>query len=225
MASGVNNFQVNKIIDSAEEMAVRLRQAREEKGISRQEAAEKLNINIRYLVALEEGRLPELPPGLYGKNFLRRYSEFLGLEAKELLNLYNQATNKSQPVKTKLFAPKTPKTPLALPKIIKGAIIAFLIFLCLGYLGYYVNNITKPPKLIITQPPTDITTNKNYVIVQGLTEEETNITINGEKVLPTEIGNFSKKINLKEGINTIVIVAQKKYSRQKIITRKILVKK
>jgi transcriptional regulator with XRE-family HTH domain len=225
MVNSFNDFKKNKITSPAEEIAARLRQARQEKKISLNEAAERLNINIRYLTALEEERWQDLPAGLYGKNFLRRYGEFLGLKTNELINLYNQEEKKSLPKSSNLFNRKIPKTPLALPKIIKNSAIAFLILLCLGYLGYYVNNITKPPELIIIQPPKNITTNENYIVVRGLTETETDITINGENILPTETGNFSKKINLKEGINTIVITAKKKYSRRRTVTRKVLVKK
>ena len=49
------------------------------------------------------------------------------------------------------------------------------------------------------------------------------ITINEEFVLINPDGSFSKEINLKNGLNAIVITAKKKYSRQNNIIRNILV--
>ena len=226
MKNHVGDFKINQINSPAEEVAVRLRHARRGKNLTLQEASEQLNINIRYLTALENGRWQDLPSGLYGKNFLCRYGEFLGLATDELISLYSEEEKKISSKPTNLFSRKMPKSHylLALPKIIRSIVVFFLILLCLGYLGYYVSNITKPPKLIITNPAQDVTVDKGYIIVRGLTESETDITINGEKVLPETEGEFFKRINLKEGVNTITIIAQKKHSRKNIITRKVLLK-
>jgi hypothetical protein len=57
-----------------------------------------------------------------------------------------------------------------------------------------------------------------------LTEPEAEVMINGELVLTNTAGYFIKKINLKSGLNTISISAQKKYSRKNLVEKKILVK-
>ena len=47
--------------------------------------------------------------------------------------------------------------------------------------------------------------------------------INGETILNTSRGDFSTSINLKKGVNNIVIKAKKKYSGEALILRQILV--
>ena len=52
---------------------------RESKGITLQQIAETTKISIRYLRAIEEGRLAILPGGVYSTNYLRQYAEAVGL--------------------------------------------------------------------------------------------------------------------------------------------------
>ena len=57
----------------------------------------------------------------------------------------------------------------------------------------------------------------------GQSETEAEVKINGELILMDEDGNFSKLINLKKGVNPLEISAKKKYSRENLIIRQVLV--
>lgn len=74
-----------------------LREARETKGISLQEAQDKTRINARFLEALENGNYQFLPTPVHAKGFLRNYARYLGLDPEPLLNRYllNQSQAKS----------------------------------------------------------------------------------------------------------------------------------
>ena len=72
-------------------------------------------------------------------------------------------------------------------------------------------------------PYEDISTSDSSVQIQGKAEPETEITINEDSVLQDAEGYFSRVINLKPGLNVITVVGQKKYSKEKIITRNIKV--
>ena len=91
------------------------------------------------------------------------------------------------------------------------------------YLGFFINNIISPPKLFISYPEKDLTTDKKFIEITGITEQEVQIYINEDLVLVDVYGSFSKRISLKEGLNLISITAQKKYSKKNEIIRKILV--
>jgi len=219
-------FSINKISGDNEVIADILRKERKIKKISLKDVSKKLGINLRYLKAIEKGDFNSLPRGLYGKNYLREYALFLNLDADKILEFYNKesagAFNSS---KKNLFLRKLPKTHyfLTIPKLIKNFIIIVIILVCVGYLGYYLNNIIIPPEIIILNPASDLTINENRISITGKTEPETEITINGEVVLIDSEGRFTKVINLKTGLNIISIIGQKKYSRKNKITRKILV--
>ena len=60
----------------------KLRTERELRGVSLREIAEGTKISVRFLQALEEGRVDVLPGGLFPRAFVRQYALFLGLDAE-----------------------------------------------------------------------------------------------------------------------------------------------
>ncbi|AFV76235.1 hypothetical protein Theos_1193 [Thermus oshimai JL-2] len=70
------------------ELGVRLKEAREAKGLSLKEAAQALSLKVKVLEALEACRFEELPEPPLAKGYLRRYALFLGLDPEPLLALY-----------------------------------------------------------------------------------------------------------------------------------------
>jgi len=220
----MNKFTKNKINDTKELIALELKKARTNKNLSLEKAARKTNINKKYLLALEEGEFDKLPTGIYQKNFLREYAKFLGLDAKELLSIFNQEVGSRDKTRTKPFTRKVPSARffITFPKIIRTIIIITTISVCLVYLAYYISNIIAPPQLTIIYPKEDLITNKSALMVSGKTEAETSVLINQEEILPDSNGFFSLEINLKSGINTLTIIAQKKYGQENKIERIIL---
>jgi|GEM_PF-1805377 len=65
-----------------------LRQTREQRGITLEEAERVTRIARRYLVALEEEDFSAFPAPVFGRGFLRNYGQFLGLNADDLLALW-----------------------------------------------------------------------------------------------------------------------------------------
>jgi cytoskeletal protein RodZ len=201
----------------------RLRQARHNHCLEIAPIAKKLNIRPEYLLAMEDERFDKLPAGLYGKNFLKEYARFLGLKPQELLknlddSIFGEKNN--DPFSQKVL---TSRKLLVWPKIIKNILISGAVLICFLYLAFYFKNIVTAPDLIITQPDKNISTAENSITISGQTEPEAEVKINGEVVLNNNRGNFSQVVNLKKGLNSIVISAQKKYSRGQTVTRQILV--
>ena len=220
------SFTRNKIKDGEESVAEKLRTAREEKNITIETAAKKLNINPDYLLALESGDYSRLPAGVYEKTYLKKYGAYLGLNHRSLEKGY--AKEKSRPSQTKndVFAKKKIRARelLVFPKILRNVfIIIFLVSLFL-YLGYYLKNSFSLPELTITSPSENLVTENNLIEVAGKTSPKTQITINNRQILKDESGNFRETVELKKGLNTITVSAQNKYSPKKIIERQILVK-
>ena len=216
-------FSINKIVQNIEVIAELLKNTRIEKGLSLKYVSDKLNINEKYLEALENGHIDKLPAGIYRKNFLREYASFLGINDKKIIDVFsNEATEKNNDA---LFSKKVSKFHffLNLPRFIRGFAIILVVLICVSYLAYYLRMVTQPPSLIISNPTENFVTDSNFVYIEGITENETELTINGESVLVNKDGYFSKKINLKNGLNGISIIAQKKYSKKHEIIRKIIV--
>lgn len=220
-------FKSSKIYLDSETVAERLRSARQAKNLKLEEVAKKLNINGKYLRALEKGEYSRLPRGVYGKNFLREYALFLKLDYKRLTKDYETEINVFEPKAQKeIFSKQIIRSRhfWAMPKIFKNILIFFIIAVCFVYLGYRVNKIISPPPLLIFAPAADLITGKPNLLVTGRTEAEAYLTINGETVLSDKSGGFSKLISLKSGINIITITASKKYSRSNAVIRQVLFK-
>jgi len=206
-----------------ETLGEKLRQARRLKNLRLEEAAQKTKIRGEYLMALEDERFDRLPAGVYGKNFLKEYATFLGLDPNQIMrDLEHELafTAKDDPFSQKVV--KKNKF-IIFPKIIRNIFIFLAIAVCFIYLMFYFKRIVTPPELIITEPADNLMTTASSFTIKGQTEKEAEVTINGEVVLNNTAGNFFQLINLKKGQNNIVIKAKKKYSREETVTRQILV--
>lgn len=71
-------------------IGILLREARESRGESREDAARVTRIGKNYLAALEEDSFDKLPSSAYVKGFLRVYGKHLGLSPDELIRRYEE---------------------------------------------------------------------------------------------------------------------------------------
>jgi cytoskeletal protein RodZ len=65
------------------EFGARLRQAREQRGISLRQIASATKIAVVALEALERGQVSKLPGGIFSRAFVRSYAQEVGLEAEQ----------------------------------------------------------------------------------------------------------------------------------------------
>ena len=209
-----------KTVDSFGE---KLRQTRLFKNIRLEDVSKKINISAKYLNALEEENFDKLPSGLYRKNFLKEYSNYLGLDKSEIIKqMETRLENDSveNPFSQKIL--RKSKF-LVFPKIIRNFLFFLSVIVCFLYLIFYFQRIVSAPSLTITYPEKNLLIKENVIEVKGLTEKEAEVKINGELVLNNNNGNFLQIINLKKGLNTITISAKKKYSKENTTIRQILV--
>src|SRR5215204_2475362 len=66
----------------------KLRQAREERGISISEVAEQTRIAPHYLDLIENDDYRTLPGGIFNKGFVKAYAKYVGLDEQEALQEY-----------------------------------------------------------------------------------------------------------------------------------------
>ncbi len=65
-----------------------LRRARNTKGLSREEVAQHLNIQLCQITALEEDRPDSLPPLAFAAGFVRSYARLVNLDAEQTVSTY-----------------------------------------------------------------------------------------------------------------------------------------
>lgn len=201
----------------------KLRQARLFKGLKIDDIAKKTGIRAEYLIALEEERFDKLPTGLYGKNFLKEYAIFLGLRLPDILKRLEEGrphNDTEDPFSQKIV--KKNKF-IIFPKIIRNSLIIMAVLICFLYLIFYFKKIVLPPDLNVSQPAKNLLIQSMAITVIGQTEPEAEVRINNAIVLNNHGGYFSQEVNLKKGLNSLIISAKKKYSQEQVIIRQILV--
>ncbi|MDX2151763.1 MAG: helix-turn-helix domain-containing protein [Bryobacteraceae bacterium] len=63
-----------------------LQQRRRKLGLSLEDVSARTKVRVEFLRAIEEGRMDELPAGVYRRSYIRQYAEALGMDASALLN-------------------------------------------------------------------------------------------------------------------------------------------
>ena len=72
------------------EIGLRLRQKREENGVSIEEAAQDLQMRVSQLESIEEGNKDDFKDIFSLKYFIRDYAKYLGLDGEEMLDSFNE---------------------------------------------------------------------------------------------------------------------------------------
>ena len=187
----------------------------------------KTNISRKHLQALESCTFSELPDGsIYHKNYLKRYLEALDVDAAAYIKQFEEE---------ELRYMKQPKTSHPrkhihhlhfgnLPGLIRYAGVAVVILIIAGYLGYQIKHIVDPPKMTVLSPQNGLISDQSSVTVQGKTEKEVRVSINGTEIMNNEEGIFEQSIDLTPGLNTITITAEKKHGKTTVETRHVVLK-
>lgn len=74
----------------------KLRQAREERGISISEVAEQTRISALYLESIENDNYKPLPGGIFNKGFVKSYAKFIGIDEQEALTDYARQISENE---------------------------------------------------------------------------------------------------------------------------------
>jgi len=72
------------------EIGEKLREARENMGISMEEVSSDLNVNIKQIENIESGNMEAFKDIFYLKYFIRDYAKYLGLNKEDLVDEFNE---------------------------------------------------------------------------------------------------------------------------------------
>jgi cytoskeleton protein RodZ len=126
-----------------------LRDARTALGYSLEEMAAGLRINRRYLAALEEGRVRDLPGPAYALGFVRSYSSALGLDADEMVRRFRESSAAAARGKHDLVFPE----PVPDRGVPAGAIVLFGVLIAIaGYVLWWQSSGTDQ-RVVDAVPP------------------------------------------------------------------------
>lgn len=155
-----------------------LKKAREEKGLTLSQAAEKTRISRTFLEALENGEYSVIPGEVFVSGFLRSYARELGLREKEVMARYKEAVGQSQsvstdaPVAASKPAPPAVERKFSLSKAV--GIVAVIALLFIIFAVIFSNEESEPQKaepaaVTNTVPPPEP---KPFTELTGLVPEQ-----------------------------------------------------
>lgn len=192
-----------------------LKRRRESLDISISEAEQATRIRARYIEALEASEYDILKDDVYTKGYVKNYADFLGLETKPILKLYEQERAGAREMKRQSrrgrdvqlgVKPIKSTRMVVTPKTFALLSILAVIALVVGYIIWQVIILSAPPKLSISQDEArSVSTNFGYV--SGRVEGGADLYINDSPVLVSADGTFRERIALTNGRNEIKLTA------------------
>jgi cytoskeletal protein RodZ len=195
-----------------------LKKIRSEGRITLTEISRETKVPVRYLTMIEESDYDSLPPDVYVKGFLRNYAEYLGVDPKKLIDLYQREKDiKNNITKNGDTAPvprlaRVPRFVIT-PKIITAAAIILVVLGGFIFLYKEIGRFAAQPRLAITEPLGNEAIGGNSIDIVGFTDQDAKLTINDQPVLVNDNGEFKENILLQEGLNAITVSATNKFGK------------
>jgi len=144
-----------------ESLGEKLKEARNEKGLSFDQISRETNISIRFLEALETENFSVFPGEPYVIGFLRNYGSYLDLDIQKLISLYRALRIQEQPIPVEQLLKHQPK----FPKFIIPVVI-ILAVLGAGGWGIYsliLNKRNNPAPASVKRAPAEYMMETNYM--------------------------------------------------------------
>lgn len=202
-----------------------LQEARLKTGFTLFSLEQKTRIAEKYLQAIEENNFSALPPArAYRLAYIREFSNAVNYNSEKAAYQFIKENGLGD-IKTVHPQSGIKKIQLHLTSwLVRSILIIGIIVIFVGYLAWQVKGVLTPPTLQVYSPIEGAIINQTEIIIEGETEKETQLTINGQEARVNEQGKFSTTLNLSIGVNTLTITATKKHGKTITIIRHVVVK-
>jgi len=175
-----------------ESLGEKLKNARNEKGISFDQASRETNISVRFLEALEVENFNIFPGEPYLIGFLRNYSSYLDLDVQKILSLYRAIRIQEQPIPVEQLL----KHPPRFPKFIIPLLI-ILAILGAGGWGVYQFILYRQNHTVAKAP--EVRTPSEYMMEGNSMERR--FYVNDSLLIPIDSDNYKLELfNLGEAV-------------------------
>jgi cytoskeleton protein RodZ len=129
-----------------------LRREREKRNLSHEQVAELTRLRRHMVAALEEEDWDKLPPPVFVKGFVKSYAKALGLDQKEVLDLYERVPRpEAETPKLVLEPRRASKRPLVFVLAMAVVLAAILLFAWQAY--WSEEKAVPPPEAETPTPP------------------------------------------------------------------------
>lgn len=205
-----------------------LKETRETKFYSLDEVEKVIKIRKELLAALEADDYSNLPPSTFVQGFIKNYAKFLGLDREKLLAIFRRefSEKRFKPQVMEAFSNQSPDTRLKFtPGRVIGTVVVTVVMIFFVYLWFQYRQFVNPPGLLVYAPADQMTTDNPILTVEGKTDPEGKVTVNGQEISVSGTGDFKEEITLSAPINKLTIVVAARFGRKSQIERTIYLKR
>lgn len=198
-----------------------LQRRRNHLGISLATVERATRIRGKYLRQLEAGDYSQLPHDVYSRGFVQSYATYLGLDPHETVRRYEAERGGPPDAPRRVLRMAQTRTTVV-PQLIALLAVVGLIAGIGIYLSLQFRSLTGAPALEVTSPAADQSLYGGVIDVRGKASGGADVTVNESPLLTDSNGEFSDKIALQNGINSIRVTAKNRLGRSTTVTRNIL---
>lgn len=201
-----------------------LKEGRIARGLTPMDVEHATKIREKFIIAIESDNFSSLPSPSYAKGFVRNYAEFLGLPTDSVMAFFRRQMTET-PGATLL--PKGVADPLnrSFVQLTPGRFIAMLVSVLLVvffiYLGSQYFRISQPPSLVVDAPKNQAIITEQHVVVEGKTDPDATIVINGVSTVVRDDGAFYDQVAVDPGVNTLTIIATSRFGKTMKVVRQV----
>jgi cytoskeletal protein RodZ len=212
----VKGFSTKKI-KNQETLGEKLANARKKQEIQISDAEVGAKVRAEYLIALEKGDWKNLPSNVYVRGFVLAYAKFLSINRSDIILLFEteakiQCREKNIAI---MYQNSIKDTKVLLtPKLLGYGALSLFVLSMFGYIVYQLVNFAGSPNLKIVTPNNNIILENDDANINGITDNDSVLTINNESVPVTKDGHFSTNLKLHKGINIIKVQAKNKAKKE-----------
>lgn len=202
-----------------------LKNAREKKNISLEDAAKATKIRINFLRDLEENRFAQISEATVVKGFIKNYAEYLSLSSLDALAILRRdfiENAKGQILPRGTYEPLGNKGFSWTPKMTIFTVTLLVFSIILGYFLINLISLNGAPLLKITSPENNETFLVSGIRIEGKTDTDAVVLINNQLIGLETDGSFEYPYVLSPGDNKIKIEATSR--RNKKSSKEITVK-
>ncbi|MEK7634506.1 MAG: helix-turn-helix domain-containing protein [Patescibacteria group bacterium] len=197
-----------------------LTEAMSSRGFNIQKLSEITDIPEKYIINLIDENFSKLPPAPYTRGYLIKIAEVLGIDGRQLLELFKEGYAVKREnidyLPHNRFAIKS----FNKKKVAIGIVLLFVII----YFIWRADDLIGVPEIKIISPVAETSiVNESIIKLEGeIKNKFDKLTINGNEIFIEDGGKFSKDYNLQPGINEIEIKAKRFLGKEIKVVKEVI---